>query len=140
MAPVHRIADLVQRFYRDAWNRWDDGAPEELLAVDFVFRGSLGDEARGRDGFRAYREKVREVFPDFHNEVRELVVSGEQAAVRLLCTGHHNGDLFGIAPTGLQVAYEAAAFFRSCDGQLRETWVLGDLDGLRDQLSRHRRH
>jgi predicted ester cyclase len=138
MAPKARIADLVQRFYRDAWNRWDDSAPEKLLAVDFVFRGSLGDEAHGPAGFRAYREKVREAFPDFHNDVREVVVNGERAAVRLLCTAHHNGELFGIAPTGSPVAYEAAAFLRARDGQLQEAWVLGDLSGLRGQLNKRR--
>jgi predicted ester cyclase len=103
------ITDLVLRFYRDAWNRWDDLAVDVLLADDFVFRGSLGDEARGRDGFRAYRDKLRIAFPDFHNEVRELVVNGERAAVRLLCTGRHDSELFGIRPTGRRVAYEALA-------------------------------
>ena len=67
------VRELVERFYRDAWNRWDDAAVDELLAPDFLFRGSLGDEARGRDGFRAYRDKVRAAFPDFHNEVLDVV-------------------------------------------------------------------
>ena len=104
------------------------------LAADFVFRGSLGDAARGRDGFRAYRDKVRAAFPDFHNEVRELIVNRERAAVRLLCTGRHDGELFGIGPTGRRIAYEAAPFFRASRTDLREAWVLGDIDGLRAQL------
>jgi predicted ester cyclase len=129
-----QITDLVLRFYREAWNRWDDLAVDELLARDFVFRGSLGDEARGRDAFRAYRDKVRAAFPVFHNEVRELIVDGERAAVRLLCTGRHDGELFGIEPMGRRVSYEAAAFFRASRSELGEAWVIGDLDGLRSQL------
>jgi predicted ester cyclase len=134
LAGDQQVMDLVLRFYADAWNRWDDSAVDDLLAPDFVFRGSLGDEARGRDGFRSYRDKVRAAFPDFHNEVRELVVEGERAAVRLLCTGRHDGELFGIEPTGRRIAYEAAAFFRASRTDLRAAWVLGDLDGLRAQL------
>jgi predicted ester cyclase len=125
---------MVGRFYGDVWNRWDDAAVDELLADDFVFRGSLGDEAHGRDGFRAYRHKVCLAFPDFRNEIIELVADGERAAVRLRCTGSHEGELFGIVPTGRRVAYQAAAFFRSREGLLCEAWVLGDLDDLRAQL------
>ncbi len=128
------IADLVRRFYRDVWNRWDDQAVDKLLAEDFALRGSLGDEERGRDGFRRYRDRVRAAFPDFHNEMIELVAGGERAAVRLRCTGSHEGELFGIVPTGRRVAYEAAAFLRSGDGQLCDVWALGDLENLRAQL------
>jgi predicted ester cyclase len=133
--------ELVERFYRDVWNRWDDAAVEQLLAPGFVFRGSLGDEARGRDGFRTYREKVKAAFPDFHNEIRELVVDGQRAAVRLACRGRHEGEVLGFAPTGALVSYEAAAFFCVEGGYLSEAWVLGDLDGLRAALARNaRRH
>jgi ketosteroid isomerase-like protein len=29
---------LVQRFYEQLWNRWDDEAVEEVLAEGFIFR------------------------------------------------------------------------------------------------------
>ncbi|MDQ3851007.1 MAG: ester cyclase [Actinomycetota bacterium] len=125
----------MHRFYRDVWNGWDDRAVDALLAPGFALRGSLGDEAHGREGFRAYRDKVHAAFGDFHNEVRELIVDGERAAVRLTCTGRHDGEILGLAPTGARVAYEAAAFFRTEGGYLQEAWVLGDLDGLRAQLT-----
>jgi predicted ester cyclase len=131
-----QITTLVERFYFEAWNRWDDGAVAEILTADFLFRGSLGDHARGRDGFRAYRDKVRSAFPDFRNEVRELVAEGERAAVRLRCSGRHGGELFGLAATGRRVAYDAAAFLRARDGQLCEVWALGDLEQLRSQIVR----
>jgi predicted ester cyclase len=128
------ITDLVQRFYRDVWNRWDDVAIAELLADDFVIRGSLGDDALGPDGFRAYRDKVRAAFPDFRADVQEIVADRDRAAVRLRCSGRHEGQLFGIEPTGLQITYEAAAFFRARNERLSAAWVLGDLDALRTQL------
>jgi len=129
------IAALIHRFYDDAWNCWNDDAVDELLSDEFVFRGSLGDEAIGRDGFRAYRDKVRAAFPDFSIEVVEMVVDGDRAAVRLRFTGRHEGELFGVPPTRRFVQYEAAAFFRHRDELLSEAWVLGDVDSLRAQLS-----
>jgi predicted ester cyclase len=130
-----QIRRLVERFYADAWNRWDDQVVDEILTVDFLFRGSMGDHARGRGGFRSYRDKVRAAFPDFRNDVRAIVAEGDRAAVRLRCTGRHGGELFGIAATGLTVSYDAAAFLRAHAAQLSEVWALGDLDHLRSQLS-----
>lgn len=125
---------LVRRFYDDLWNRWDDTAVEEVLAGDFTFRGSLGTQTRGRDGWRAYRDTIRRGSPDFHNEIIELVTDGQHAAARLSYTGHHAGPLAGLAATGRRFEYAGAAFFTAREGRLASAWVLGDLDGLRRQL------
>jgi predicted ester cyclase len=124
----------VRRFYEDAWNRWDDSQVDELLADDFEFRGSLGDEVRGRAGWRGYRDKVRAAVPDFHNEIVDLVTSSDRAAVRLWCTGHHRGLLLGREGRGASIGYAAAGFFRVADGRLVNAWVLGDLDSLQKQV------
>ena len=129
------IEQLVRRFYADVWNRWDEAGVDALLEEDFVFRGSLGDEVRGRDGFRSYRDKIRAAFPDFHNEVIDLIVADERAAVRLRYTGHQEGAVLGVAATGAFVTYSGAAFFTARGGRLCEAWVLGDVDHLRRQLA-----
>jgi steroid delta-isomerase-like uncharacterized protein len=125
---------LVHRFYTDAWNAWDDDAVDKLLAHDFVFRGSLGDEVGGRDGWRRYRDKIRAAVPDFHNQIVELVVEGDRAAARLRYSGHHEGELLGARGVGNRIEYSGAAFFRVRGGLLADAWVLGDLDALRSQL------
>jgi predicted ester cyclase len=125
---------LVHRFYADAWNRWDDVVVSELLDTDFRFRGSLGDEVRGLEGWRSYRDHVRAAVPDFHNEVLDLVVSEERAAARLRYTGHHHGVLLGVQGSGGLIDYAGAAFFTASHGKLSSAWVLGDLDSLRRQL------
>jgi len=127
-------ADLVAAFYADLWNRWDDAAVDTLLTDDFAFRGSLGDETRGRDGWRRYRDRIRSGSSDFHNEVQDLAVDGVRAAARMLYTGTHDGPLAGIPATGRRFAYAGAAFFTARDGRLATAWVLGDLAGLREQL------
>jgi steroid delta-isomerase-like uncharacterized protein len=125
---------MVRRFYDDVWNRWDDSAVDELLAADFVFRGSLGDEAQGRDGFRAYRDKVRRAARDFHNEITDLVANEGRVAARLEYSGHHTGLLLELPPTWVSFRYTGAAFFTVHRGLLSKAWVLGDLEALRRQL------
>jgi predicted ester cyclase len=127
--------DLIRRFYEDLWNRWDDAAVDDLLSEGFIFRGSLGTDTVGRDGWRAYRDVVRAGANDFHNEVITLVVDGPTAAARLWYTGTHSGKLAGLEPTGRRFSYAGAAFFTADGQRLTSAWVLGDLAGLRAQLS-----
>ncbi len=131
---------LVRRFYEDLWNRWDDRAVDDVLAVDFEFRGSLGDVTHGRDEWRTYRDRLRRAVPDFHNEIVELVTSPGRAAARLVLTGHHHGVLLGHQGHGGAIRYEGAAFFRCSSGRLTAAWVLGDLDALRRQIDGGRPH
>jgi predicted ester cyclase len=130
-----QIRTLVERFYSDAWNRWDDGAVDEILTADFVFRGSLGDQARGRDGFRAYRDKVRSAFPDFRNEVREIIAERDRAAVRLRRSGRHGGELFGLCGDRAERRLRRGRVLACVRRAACEARVLGDLEHLRSQLS-----
>jgi predicted ester cyclase len=125
---------LVRRFYDDAWNRWDDAAVDELLAVGFSFRGSLGDEVVGRDRWRAYRNRVRRAVPDFHNEIVDLIRAPGRVAARLVFSGHHRGVLLGRLGRGEPINYVGAAFFECADDRLIAAWVLGDLDALHRQI------
>lgn len=128
-------AELVHAFYTVLWNAWDEAAVHDVLAEDFTFRGTLGNQTRGRDGWRSYRDLVRSGSSDFHNEIQVLLVDGDQASARLLYTGTHDGPLAGIPATGRRFRYSGAAFFIARDGRLADAWVLGDLIGLRDQLT-----
>jgi steroid delta-isomerase-like uncharacterized protein len=128
------IERLVRRFYDELWNAWDNAAVEQVLAPEFVFRGSMGTETSGVDGWRSYRDAIRKASPDFHNQIMDLVAASKRAPARLRYTGTHVGTLAGVPATGRRFEYVGAAFFTSVDGKLTSAWVLGDLDGLRRQL------
>jgi hypothetical protein len=91
------ISNLVERFYGELWNKWNDPAAEDTLSAGFAFRGSLGQETLGRDGWRRYRDLVRAGSADFCNEIVALVCDGQRAAARLRYTGTHTGVLLGPA-------------------------------------------
>jgi predicted ester cyclase/ribosomal protein S18 acetylase RimI-like enzyme len=131
------IAALVHLFYAVLWNEWDDSLVDDVLTEDFAFRGSLGTETSGRDGWRSYRDTVRAGSPDFHNELVYLIAYGDRAAARLHYTGHHHGRLAGLEPTGRAFEYAGAAFFTARDDKLATAWVLGDLSSLHAQLTGH---
>lgn len=68
------VQQLVVRFCDELWNGWNDALVEDVLTPYFVFRGSLGTEMVGRQGWRDYRDCVRAAASDFHNEVVTMVV------------------------------------------------------------------
>jgi len=51
---------LVEDFYERIWKGGNLDATAELLTPEFSFRGSLGNEMRGRDAFKpAYAQNWR---------------------------------------------------------------------------------
>ncbi|MGH7576068.1 MAG: GNAT family N-acetyltransferase [Longimicrobiales bacterium] len=124
---------LIERFYHDLWNRFDKSLIPELLTEDFVFRG--GQERRGQAEFAAYVDFIRDTFPDFHNEIEEIISEGDRSFAALAYSATHRGELFGIPGTGRRVRYAGTALFRFWRRQIREVWVLGDIYGLVQQLS-----
>ena len=132
--PLEQNKNLVRRFFDEMWNPWNFAKADELLAPDIVFKGTLGNELRGRDAFCTYMRKVQSAFPDFHNTIVEISAEDDRVVARTFYRGTHRGEIFGLAPSGKEISYAGAAFFRIRDGQLIEGWVLGDLLGLLRQL------
>ena len=126
--------ELVERFYSEIWNRGDEKAAYDLLDPDLVFRGSLGIERRGVQGFLDYARSIRAALADYRCAIEDLVVSGDRAAARMTFSGVHRGRFLGVDPTGKPVSWAGAAFFKTKGGRIFELWVLGDLDALKRQL------
>lgn len=126
--------ELISRYYNELWNRWRFELISELLKPGIVFRGSLGIEVVGHDGFRNYMETVRIAFPDFCNEIEETISEGERIAVRLTYRGTHDGPLLGVPATGRRVSYCGFGLFHIEAGQIADGWVLGDTMALWRQI------
>ncbi len=125
---------LIRRFYDELWNRFDKTIFADILAGDLCFRGSLGQEKRGLAEFGEYVDFIHRIFPDFSNEIEEIISEGDRAFARLTYRGTHSGELFGIAPTGRKIRYSGAAVFTFRNDRISEVWVLGDISGLIGQL------
>jgi predicted ester cyclase len=125
---------LVERFYNEVWNQADEGTAREILHRNFVFRGSLGPDLRGLDGFIAYLRAVHAAFAGFTCTVEELIEMPERVAAKMLFRGTHCAPLFGVEATGRDIVWNGAAFFKIRDGLIAELWVLGDIDAVKRQL------
>ncbi|MFQ5605640.1 MAG: ester cyclase [bacterium] len=125
---------IIQRYYHELWNQWKLVVADEIISYDVQFRGSLALRSKGLDGFLKYMEFVRKAFPDFHNEIDELIAEPGKVVARLTYRGTHQGKLFGIPPTNKKIAYAGVAIFYLSENKITEGWVLGDTLSLMKQL------
>jgi len=73
-------------------------------------------------------------FPDWHEEVVELVAEGDTVAGRFRCSGTHRGEFLGEPPTGRRMDVEEVFFLRAEDGKFVDFWGLEDSLGRMRQL------
>jgi steroid delta-isomerase-like uncharacterized protein len=125
---------LIKRFYHEVWNTANEAVAREILHRDFIFRGSLGPERNGPDGFIGYLRSVREALPDFICNIQEITSEEDRAVARMEFVGTHDGSLYGVPATGKKIIWAGAAFFKTDGNQITELWVLGDIDAVKRQL------
>ena len=103
-------------------------AAEEEATVEELF-----DPRAARRVKRLFAE-FRSAFPDWHEEIVELVAEGDAVAGRFRCSGTHRGEFLGEAPTGRRMEVEEVFFLRAEDGKFVEFWGLEDSMGRMRQL------
>jgi predicted ester cyclase len=63
-----------------------------------------------------------------------MIAEGDKVAVRYTIEGTHEGDLFGVPPTGQRVSIESFTVERVSDGKIREHWRVTDTLDMMQQL------
>ena len=126
---------LVERFYFEIWNRADETLARELLHPNFVFRGSLGRETQGPQGFIDYMRSIHAALANYTCVIDDLIATGDRAAARMTFSGLHRGRLFGVEATGREISWSGGAFFTTDANQIVELWVVGDIDRVKRQLN-----
>ncbi len=127
----------VRQFYEVLWDAHDTQAIPDVLHEDFVFRGSLGDEKTGHQGFAEYVDKVHLALGEYRCIIDTLVEEGDKVFAKMTFTGIHRNDFMGFAPTHKRLTWQGCALFTFRDGRIAETWVLGDLKSLDAQLEQN---
>jgi steroid delta-isomerase-like uncharacterized protein len=132
-----RTPQLVEAFYGRIWNAGEYAAIADLVAEDFLFRGSLGAELTGRAAFTEYVRSVRDALAEYRCEILACVTETDQAFAKMRFSGLHVRPFRGFAPTGKSVHWLGAALFRFKDEVIQDLWVLGDLSQLDAALKRN---
>jgi predicted ester cyclase len=97
-------------------HRFEDLA--QFVAPDVVINGT----GRGLDTYAENLQYVVDGFPDFHWELRRLVVEPPWIAAFLADTGTHRAPFLGVPATGRPVSTQEFAFYRIDGDRIAEVW------------------
>ena len=115
---------------------WEEIFPacdvEGLAAVtdpDVIGHGRRPDEPAGSEGLKRTMLWLATVFSDQRWEIHQVIGDDDLVAVHGTHHARHTGNLFGIPPTGREVAYQYVHILRFRDGRAIEHW------GVRDDMT-----
>ena len=126
---------LARRYFEEAWNRGDVAVLDEILAPDYVnHTPSTPNPPAGPTGLKPIILAMRRAFPDLHYEIKDVIATEEALNIRVVMTGTHRGDLFGLPPTGRRVRVDQINIEHIRDGRIVAHWRITDELKLMRQL------
>jgi predicted ester cyclase len=131
--------------------------PDEAANVDLILRyRSAPTVERGRffaPGYRRHRPGLvhlgeisgaaegdrsgmitDDALPDRHDEIIDIVASGDRVTAMWRVQGTHDGPLEGVAATHRGVDVEEVGMWRIVDGLITDSWFLADEAALVRQI------
>lgn len=132
------IGEQSRQLLEETFNEGKFDLVDQLVAPDAVDHDPAQPaRLRGQRGPQFLRSMVgiyRSAFPDVRLVVDDVIESGDKVALRWHADGTHNGDLEGLAPTGVRASVTGISVDYWRDGKIVETWTQWDNLGLARQL------
>ena len=123
------------RRYLDVFEHGNIDLLDELLAPDYVNRTpATPDLPTGPEGVKGVVSMFRSAMPDLRVVVEDMIAEGDKVATRYTLEGTHEGELFGIPPTGQRLSIKSMTVERVSDGKIREHWRVTDNLDMMQQL------
>ena len=126
---------LLYRITEEIWNKGRLELIDELIAEDLIDNVSMpGVEGSGRERYRASVVQMRTAFPDYHESVDLAVAEGDIVVSFASIAGTQTGELYGMPPSGRQMAVRTIGALRINEGRAIERWGFGDTPLMMQQL------
>ena len=129
--------EKARRMLEEAFGQGKLEVVEEILDPDFVCYdpNSESGAVRGADTIKQEIEWFRNAIPDLTYTVEDQVAEGDKVVTRYRATGTHEGEFFGVAPTGNQIEMSGIQIDRFGEGgKMIEEWPEYDLLGAMKQM------
>ena len=134
MDAIEQNKSTVTSFIQALFTKGDLGAVDEYLAEGFVNHDPPVGVTADREGMRAAGAMFRAAFPDWHSDIGILTGEGDLVVEHFTASGTHQGEMFGVPPSGRTVTLPGINIWRVRDGRIEERWGRLDELGLLRQL------
>jgi steroid delta-isomerase-like uncharacterized protein len=134
MSVAEKNKALVRRFYQEI-DKGNLAAMDQLVAENYVNHDPppFPDLPAGRDGLKRAFEIFWNATPGYH-VIEEQIAEGDRVVTLLRGVGKHQGEIFGLPPSGRELDVKAVAIHRIESGKLAEHWSVMDTAALLHQL------
>jgi predicted ester cyclase len=130
---LERLA--VETLYR-AFTEKNPALVDTVLAPQWDDIPLAPDQGPGPEGIKPIIRGLGEAFPDVQIVIHDMTQEPGKIGVRAEISGTHQGEFFGIAPTGKKVSFRLHEFHTLSDGLVTTTWHMEDWFGLFLQLGK----
>jgi steroid delta-isomerase-like uncharacterized protein len=127
--------ELVRRMWEDVWSEGNLDAMETYFASDFVLYDPPTGGNMNRARFKEVVRVIRGGFPDLRGRIDPILAEGDLVACRLVSSGTHTREYFGLGPTGKKVNLTEIYIHRIRDGKIIESWFESFGQGFSYQLA-----
>ena len=111
MNKIERNKRNMQRFMT-CINTNDKILADELIDSSAEFASLISDEKLyGGAGYLSVVDFMRKSFSDIRWEIVDMVAEDDKVAVSWICSGTHDGNFMGLAPTGKKFSLRAMNFY-----------------------------
>ena len=109
----------MQRFMT-CINTNDKNLAEELIDATAEFSTPVSKEKLyGGAGYLSVVDFMRQSFSDIRWEIVDMVADDNKVAVHWTCSGTHDGNFMGLAPTGKKFSFSVMNFYYfNADGKI----------------------
>ena len=126
---------IIESYFRDVWNKGKLDLLDNLITPDYINHSpSTPNPPPGPEGLKPIIAEMRRGIPDLNYEIKDLVVTREKAVARVLMTGTHTGELWGIKPTGKKIHVNQINIEHFRNGRIAEHWRVTEELNLMKQL------
>lgn len=132
---VEANQEIIRR-YHQVWSDGQISALDSILAPDFVYHFLNGVEYNGVEGGKNFINSHRKSFPDWKEEIVDIIAENDKIVTRYKSTGTHRGNFNGLDSTGKKVIIYETSIYRIANGKIVEQWGFPDELSMRTQLEK----
>jgi predicted ester cyclase len=125
---------LLRQYVEEVWDKQNPAAVDDFLSPDYKRHRSPTTTPLTREGQKQLLIQFRTAFPDIQLTVEEVIAEDTRLAFRSTIRATHQGEFFGMAPTGKQITVGLVDIIHIKNGQFVEQWGGPDLFDLVKQL------
>lgn len=116
-------------------NTADENLAQQLISPVANFHvPDQPEPLQGPKGYLMIIAMMRHGFPDIQWTLEDMVAEDDKVAARFTMRGTHQGEFFGVPPTGKPIVVQAINFYRLAGDQIVEEYGQPDMLGLLRQI------